>query len=171
MPFFIGVSVKRTASLIRFLPLALLIIGAVCLVCITNVSAQQAATATLSGRVLDPNGAAVSGATVTVSQKATGFERSVTTSGEGVYVLTNLPAAEYEVKAKPGLCRQLGNGGSSGPERNPQSSLNRQWSSDEQFGRSVRSSNRHHCWSLTVSFTRAMEGLPLNGRNFSNWHY
>ena len=60
--------------------------------------AQQAGLATLSGRVVDPNQAVVTGAQVTAVQKATGIERSTTTNGEGVFVLTNLPADDYLVK-------------------------------------------------------------------------
>lgn len=58
---------------------------------------QQAATATLSGRVLDPNQAVVPGARVTAAQKATASARSATTNAEGVFVLTNLPAGDYPV--------------------------------------------------------------------------
>lgn len=60
--------------------------------------AQQLATATLSGRVIDPAGAVIPGAQVTVTQKTTGFQRTTTTNDEGVYALTNLPPGEYELR-------------------------------------------------------------------------
>ena len=60
--------------------------------------AQQSATATLSGRLVDPNQAVVAGAQVTALQRATGTARSATTNTDGVFVLTNLPADEFEVK-------------------------------------------------------------------------
>jgi hypothetical protein len=63
-------------------------------------SAQQAATATLSGRVLDPNRAVIPGATVTAMQKTTGVKRESTTNDEGTFVVTNLPVDEYEVKVQ-----------------------------------------------------------------------
>lgn len=63
----------------------------------SSASAQQATSATFSGTVKDPNGAVVSGARVLVTQKATGSRRETTTSDEGLYVVTNLPADEYEV--------------------------------------------------------------------------
>ena len=66
----------------------------------TFAGAQQAATATLGGRVLDPNGAVIPGATVTVTQKATGIKRETTTNDEGSYVLANLPPGEYELKVQ-----------------------------------------------------------------------
>ncbi len=64
----------------------------------TGLGAQQSATATLSGVVTDPNGALLPGAQVTATQKATGVERSTTTDDAGLYVITNLPPGEYEVK-------------------------------------------------------------------------
>src|SRR5947207_4394243 len=71
---------------------------------VPDTSAQQAATATLSGRIIDPNQAVVSGVQVTVLQKATGTARSATTNADGVFVLTNLPAGEFEVKIQsPGF--------------------------------------------------------------------
>ena len=74
----------------------------VVLVCSLNPLslAQQAATATLSGRVLDPNGAVIRGATVTATQKATGVKRETTTNDEGIFVIPNLAAGEYEVKVQ-----------------------------------------------------------------------
>src|SRR5688572_12672727 len=69
-----------------------------------STSAQQSATATLIGRVMDPNQAMVTGAQVTATQMATGTTRSSTTNSEGVFVITNLPADEFEVKIQsPGF--------------------------------------------------------------------
>src|SRR5262245_8061642 len=63
-----------------------------------HILAQQTATATLSGRVTDPNGAVIVGAKVTATQKSTGSKRESVTNGEGVYALTNLSPGEYEVR-------------------------------------------------------------------------
>jgi hypothetical protein len=60
--------------------------------------AQQAATATLSGRVTDPAGAVIVGAKVIVAQTATGVQRETVTNNEGLYVFTNLNPGEYNVK-------------------------------------------------------------------------
>lgn len=59
----------------------------------------QASTADLSGSVLDPNGAAVPGATVTVKNSATGISRTVTTNDSGEYQIFALPPGEYEITA------------------------------------------------------------------------
>ncbi|MFL6227160.1 MAG: TonB-dependent receptor domain-containing protein [Pyrinomonadaceae bacterium] len=74
------------------------LIACALLICATgaHVFAQQP-TATLNGRVIDPNGAVVAGASVVATQKATGVKRETTTNEEGLYVFTNLPVGEYEV--------------------------------------------------------------------------
>jgi Carboxypeptidase regulatory-like domain len=59
----------------------------------------QIVTASLSGRVLDSNGAAIPSASVTATNSATGYARSTTASGEGEYLLTALPAGNYKVTA------------------------------------------------------------------------
>jgi hypothetical protein len=59
-------------------------------------SAQQSATATLSGRVTDPAGAVIVGVKVTAAQKTTGSKRETVTNSEGLYVFTNLPPGEGE---------------------------------------------------------------------------
>ena len=64
----------------------------------TLLFAQSAAAATLSGVVVDPNGAVIQGATVTAAQKATGVKREATTNSEGIFVIPNLAAGDYEVK-------------------------------------------------------------------------
>ncbi|MGB9179430.1 MAG: carboxypeptidase regulatory-like domain-containing protein [Pyrinomonadaceae bacterium] len=66
----------------------------------TSAYAQQSATATLSGRIFDQNGAVISGAQVTATQKATGFKRETTTNEDGLYTLSNLPPGEYEVRVQ-----------------------------------------------------------------------
>ena len=71
----------------------------VCLLSATAI-AQQSATANLSGIVTDPNGAVVAGAQVMATQKATGVARETTSNAEGLYVLTNLPTGEYELKVE-----------------------------------------------------------------------
>ena len=61
---------------------------------------QQAAKATLTGMVTDPNGAAVPGATITATQTATGIRRQTVSNEEGLYVLTDLSPGEYEIRAE-----------------------------------------------------------------------
>ena len=51
------------------------------------------------GTVKDSSGAAVPGATVTITNKGTALERTAVTSAEGVYSFTNVQAGSYDVKA------------------------------------------------------------------------
>ena len=52
----------------------------------------------ISGTVLDASGAAIAGATVTVTQLVTGRQTTVTTNGSGDYVFPSLAPAHYNVK-------------------------------------------------------------------------
>ena len=54
-------------------------------------AAAQVDRATLTGTVTDPSGASVAGASVEVFFPATGFKRSLLTSGPGTYVIPALP--------------------------------------------------------------------------------
>ena len=65
---------------------------------ITGVFAQATATAELRGVVTDSNGGAVSGATVTATDNAKGTTRTVTSDGDGNYVILSLLPSTYTVK-------------------------------------------------------------------------
>jgi outer membrane receptor protein involved in Fe transport len=65
----------------------------------TNVYAQSA-TATLSGVVIDENGAVISGANIAVISIAQGFQRTADTNDEGSFVVSLLPPGNYTVKAE-----------------------------------------------------------------------
>jgi hypothetical protein len=60
----------------------------------------QSNTGTLRGTVVDPGGAAVAGATVTVTDNATGRERTLQTSGEGTFSLAQLEVGTYTVRVQ-----------------------------------------------------------------------
>src|SRR2546426_2940306 len=62
-------------------------------------ASAQVAGATLSGAVTDPSGAAIAGAKVTITNKATGITRDVTTDAAGFYSVPNLLPGPYEVTA------------------------------------------------------------------------
>src|SRR6266850_6259745 len=63
-----------------------------------DVFAQQT-TGSITGRVLDQQGAAVPGVTVTAKNTQTGFVRSETSDAEGIYRLNALPVGIYDVNA------------------------------------------------------------------------
>src|SRR5216117_1294119 len=58
----------------------------------------QGATAAISGTVLDPSGAAIAGASISVRNIGTAFTRTVLSNDQGRYVAPELPIGEYEVQ-------------------------------------------------------------------------
>lgn len=79
------------AAFMRSIPLVL-----ISLVCFFNVPAQQSSTS-LRGRVFDPLGGLVPGATVT-AVNASGMQKSATTNHEGLYVIQGLAHGTYAVR-------------------------------------------------------------------------
>lgn len=72
------------------------------LVCVLagSAMAQQAAKATLTGTVTDPNGAVVAGVNVIATQTATGIRRTTVSNDEGLYVLADLAPGDYELRVE-----------------------------------------------------------------------
>jgi hypothetical protein len=71
------------------------------LICSFHASVYaQSATATLSGVVIDENGAVISGANIAVISIAQGFQRTADTNEEGSFVVSLLPPGNYTVKAE-----------------------------------------------------------------------
>jgi len=85
---------ERTRFLI-FLSLILLVVSPLM---------SQQNTATITGRVLDPTGAAVPGATVTATNVQTALSRSVVSDETGTYTIPLLQIGQYDVKGElPGF--------------------------------------------------------------------
>jgi Carboxypeptidase regulatory-like domain len=83
----------------------------------TALGQTQAINGSMRGRLTDPAGAAVPGATVTVTNDATGYTRDVVTSDEGYFVIPNLPIGtytmnikkeEFEAQRRPGIVLDAG---------------------------------------------------------------
>jgi hypothetical protein len=64
------------------------------------LAAQSQTTGIIRGVVSDPTGAPVAGATVTLREAQTGFQRQVTTNDRGVFVASLLPLGSYVVTAR-----------------------------------------------------------------------
>lgn len=64
-----------------------------------QASVAQTDTGRLQGTVTDPQGAAIAGATVKVTNTGTGREVSVTTNETGFYTISALPPGNYRVEA------------------------------------------------------------------------
>ncbi|WP_187143439.1 TonB-dependent receptor [Terriglobus albidus] len=82
---------------VRSVLLAFAMLGPVALTGPAAYGQSQSINGTIRGRVADPSGAAIAGATVTVTNASVGFTRTVTTGNDGYYVLVNLPLGEYTV--------------------------------------------------------------------------
>ncbi|HEX8773956.1 MAG TPA: TonB-dependent receptor [Pyrinomonadaceae bacterium] len=62
----------------------------------------QTETGQITGKVIDPNGAVIAGANVTVKSAETGRELSATANDEGVFTVTNLQPGNYDVTVQAG---------------------------------------------------------------------
>ena len=60
----------------------------------------QQTLGSINGTVVDPSGAVVPGATVTVTNAAIGVTRSTVSGGSGFYQIFNLPIGDYVVKVE-----------------------------------------------------------------------
>jgi outer membrane receptor protein involved in Fe transport len=69
----------------------------VALMLVAVPAAAQQTTGTIAGRVVDEQGAALPGATVTARHTQTGFARTVETDGEGLYRIAALPVGTYDL--------------------------------------------------------------------------
>ncbi|MEW6360848.1 MAG: carboxypeptidase regulatory-like domain-containing protein [Pyrinomonadaceae bacterium] len=68
-------------------------------VSVSVLGQSQATTGVIQGTVTDPNGAVLAGASITVKNVNTGFERTVSTNSDGFYSAPLLPLGKYRVTA------------------------------------------------------------------------
>src|SRR5215831_7746547 len=86
-------------TLSSLLVVCLLISAGLCL--LTSVAVgQTAATATLSGTVLDANGAVVPAANITITDTATGVQRTATTNEQGNFTIPLLKPSSYLLRVE-----------------------------------------------------------------------
>src|SRR5262245_19047133 len=67
---------------------------------LTGLLCAQSPQATISGIITDTTGAIVPGVQVTALGVATGQRITVTSNGEGFFVLTQLPIGDYTIEAE-----------------------------------------------------------------------
>src|ERR1700754_1399625 len=83
----------------------LLHLRSVLLMCLTlvlgSLPLQAAITGSISGNVVDPSGAAIPGAQVTVRNENTGITQVVTTDGSGLYIFPALSVGVYTLTTAP----------------------------------------------------------------------
>jgi len=68
--------------------------------CLTVTGWAQQVTASITGKVTDPSGAAIPGAKVTATDTARGTKYNATTNSEGFYNLSNLPVGSYDLRVE-----------------------------------------------------------------------
>lgn len=78
----------------------LLMLGSVAMLCVLAATGKAQTSGEITGLVNDSSGAAVSGANVTVTNKATGALRKATTNSEGLYSFPSLLPGIYELKVE-----------------------------------------------------------------------
>ncbi|HKG46219.1 MAG TPA: carboxypeptidase regulatory-like domain-containing protein [Pyrinomonadaceae bacterium] len=151
----------------RFVFLSLVIFSAPLL-----AFSQQAANATLTGTITDPMGAVISGTKITATQTATGTKRDTVTNDDGYYVFSNMPPGDYELAMEAtGFARKV--------TKPPVSlkvgqtlTLNVQLDVDmtkvdvHTFTYTPPLIDRSSSLIDGVIWSREVESLPLNGRNF-----
>jgi hypothetical protein len=130
----------------------------------------QGATAAISGTVLDPTGAAIPGASITVRNLGTTFTRTVISDDQGRYVAPELPIGEYEVQAslagfqtvvRRGISLTVG----SRPVVDLQLPIGQAAEAISVTGEISQVETTSSSVSSLVNQTQMRE-LPLNGRNF-----
>jgi len=82
-----------------------------CLLLLGSLTAVGQVSASLSGRVTDQTGAALTAASVTVTNVDTGLSRTTITDQAGRYQITALPIGSYEIRAsKAGFAEEVRSG-------------------------------------------------------------
>src|SRR5216683_893181 len=136
--------------------------------------AQGVNTASLAGTVLDTSGAALKGAKVTVTNGATGSERSAISDDAGRYNLVGLPPGQYKISVDGGsnfevhkidsLVLTVGDS----VTRDFKLGLHGQIQSVEVIAEAANVETTKTDVSQTVE-QRRIENLPINGRSYINF--
>src|SRR6266853_2803195 len=135
--------------------------------------AQGVNTASLAGMVLDPSGAALKGAKVTVTNGATGSERSAISDDAGRYNLVGLPPGHYKISVDGGsnfevhLASVTLTVGDS-VIRDFKLALHGQIQSVEVIGEAANVETTKTDVSQTVQ-QREITNYPINGRSYINF--
>jgi hypothetical protein len=144
------------------------------LVCTGISHAQGVNTATLAGTVLDPSGAAVKGARVTVTNAATGATRTAVSDDSGRYNLIGLPPGQYKMSVdgganfavyeNPSLTLTVGENASFDPPLVLKGRLQSIVVTSETSP--IETTKTEVSDTITQ---RRIDNLPINGRNYINF--
>lgn len=149
----------------------------VCLLCafaLALSASAQVNTAELSGQVVDPSGASVAGAKITLRNLATSATRTAVSDAEGNYALVNLPPGRYEVLVEardfarislPELILTIGQAAEYNPKLQVASSPGA--TITVEGATEVIETTRTGVTDTVDS--RRINNLPINGRNYINF--
>ena len=133
-----------------------------------TLPAQTGGTASLQGAITDPTGAAISGASVTLTNNDTKVARNTTTDSEGRYSLPNIPPGPYTLTvsatsfkgySQTGLVLEVG----SNITVNPTLSVGTSTETVEVAASGVAVETESATYKQVIDQKRITE-LPLNGR-------
>lgn len=94
----------RTQRNFPGIAIAILIVGCTASGWAVNISAQALNAGTVVGTIVDPNGAVVPGASVTLANSLTGYSRTVNTGTDGSFRFNDVPPNNYQLSASaPGF--------------------------------------------------------------------
>ena len=131
----------------------------------------QEVTGSISGEVLDPSGAGVPSAEVSVTQMETGLTRVTVTGRHGAYVLVLLPLGHYRLEATAqGFQKFLQEGITLSVNESANVSVHLKIGSPAQVVQVRANASLIERTDTTLGETvgeREILDLPLNGRNFS----
>src|SRR5215469_15773293 len=96
-----GCVMKRALTAFSCLPFLLLTILVITSVTLQTARSQEV-TASITGSVTDPSGAAVAGATVTATSVDRGLTYTTTTDSAGLYRVSQLPVGPYKLTVEKG---------------------------------------------------------------------
>src|SRR6476660_4932060 len=134
------------------------------------VNSQQV-TGIIRGTVFDPSGAVIISATVSVTQAETGFSRTATTGSQGEFTLVELPVGHYRLQANASGFQKFMQEGFT-LEVNQTATVNIRMKIGQATDIDEVQADAALLETTSTSLgksigTREIEGLPLNGRHFT----
>ena len=130
----------------------------------------QATTATIRGRVVDPQGRPVASATVTVSRQDNAISRTVSTAADGTFEVSNVPPSAVDlVVTAPGFTESKRTGLVLEVGRTTTVDIDLKVGGVREtvdVGVTASAVDTTHSVVDAVMPSSAIEALPLNGRNF-----
>src|SRR5580693_8230062 len=92
-------AMSRFAGLAFFLSLSAFFLSALLVSTLLVSPAAAQSTSSLNGSVSDASGAAVAGAKITLTEPATGLQRTTASNGSGLYQFLDVPPGSYQLAA------------------------------------------------------------------------